>query len=235
MSDVDLKLDWCSFQAAKYAIQKWHYSHSMPGGKRVQIGVWEDGKFVGAIVYGYGINQFLGKMFGLKMIECVELCRVALAPFHQSETSRCVSISLKLLKKQSPGLRLVVSYADIDQGHHGGIYAAGNWVYMGATQLGGGTPKFLVNGKILHGRQVHSLWGKGSKRLEWLRKYKDPNAQKIYTKGKHKYLYPLDSAIRKQIEPLRKPYPKRQHADEAIENAADAQSDNGGATPTRPL
>lgn len=215
MNKPELKVDFCSYQASKYAVEHWHYSKCMPGGKRVQMGVWVGEKFSGTIIYGYGIQQFLGKRFGLVMSECVELCRVALEPNHAYPTSQVVARSIKLLKAQSPGLRLIVSYADIDENHHGGIYQAMNWIYMGMTQLNGGTPKFSVNGKVLHGRQVHSLWGKGSQQLEWLRKNKDPNAEKVFTKGKHKYLYPLDRAMRKQIAPLAQPYPKRevQHAD----------------------
>lgn len=36
----------------------------------------------------------------------------------------------------------------------------------------------------------------------------DKNAVEFITKGKRKYLMPMDKKMRKQIEPLRKPYPK---------------------------
>jgi len=206
----DLLVAPCSYQAAKYAVEHWHYSRSMPAGKRLNIGVWENNEFVGGCVFGYGIQQFLGKQFGLDMTTCVELCRVALYPNHLSQVSQVVSVSLRILKAHSSGLRLVVSYADVDYDHVGGIYQAGNWIYIGKVQINGGTPKFKVNGQILHGRQVHSLWGKGAKQIPWLRKNKDPLAEKVYTRGKHKYLYPLDRAMRRQIEPLAQPYPKRE-------------------------
>ena len=44
--------------------------------------------------------------------------------------------------------------------------------------------------------------------LDAVRKYLDPNAAEFHTKGKRKYLMPMDKKMRKQIEPLRKPYPK---------------------------
>ena len=48
MSDkVDLRLDWCSYEAAKYAVEHWHYSKRMPKSKLAKIGVWEDGEFIG--------------------------------------------------------------------------------------------------------------------------------------------------------------------------------------------
>ena len=142
------------------------------------------------------------------MSETAELCRVALGK-HTTPTSRIVAISLKLLKRQCPGLRLVVSYADCDQGHHGGIYAAGNWIYVGMVETNGGTPKYLINGKVVHGRSVNSRYGTGSQNLAWLRTNVDPNAQHVFTMGKHKYLYALDQAIHERIAPLAKPYPKR--------------------------
>lgn len=146
MSSSPLKLDWCSYEAARTACLRWHYSRSTPTAKTVKIGVWERGVFKGAIIYGLGSNQHLGTAFGLTMFQACELCRVALDR-HDTPVSRIVAISLKMLKKQSPGVRLVVSYADCDQDHHGGIYAAGNWVYVGRVQEEGGTPKFRVTAK----------------------------------------------------------------------------------------
>ena len=52
MSDkVDLRLDWCSYDAAKYAVEHWHYSHCMLAGLLIKIGAWEDGQFIGRLVY----------------------------------------------------------------------------------------------------------------------------------------------------------------------------------------
>lgn len=205
---VELRLEGCTYQAAKYAVEHWHYSRSLPASKKVKIGVWEDGEFVGVVIYAWGANQHQGKAFGLDMSQTVELCRVALGK-HETPVSRIVAISLKMLKRQCPGLRLVVSYADVDQNHHGGIYAAGNWVYLGMTEANGGTPKYRIHGRVVHGRSVHSAYGKGSQNVQWLREHVDPNAEAVYTKGKHKYLFPLDEAMRKQIAALAKPYPKR--------------------------
>jgi hypothetical protein len=47
--------------------------------------------------------------------------------------------------------------------------------------------------------------------------------------GKYRYLMPLDEAMRKQIEPLRKPYPKREKA--TIEPSA-IHAEEGGEAPT---
>jgi len=127
MSKVELKLDWCSHEAAKYAVEKWHYSQRMPVGKIVRVGAWEDKQFIGCVLFARGANNAIGIEYGLTQIEVCELVRVALHK-HQSPVSRIGAIAMKLLRKASPGLRLVVSYADSEEGHHGGIYQAMNWI-----------------------------------------------------------------------------------------------------------
>ncbi len=227
-----LRVDWCSYEAAKYACEKWHYSKSIPASKTVKIGAWEDDRFIGCCIFSWGSNQHLGKQFGLKMTECCELTRVALAR-HQTPVTRILSIAIRFLRRQSPGLRLIISYADCDEGHHGGIYAGGNWVYIGKVQNNGGTPKYRIHGQVMHGRSVHSKWGSGSQSLEWLRKHVDPHAEHVYTLGKHKYAMPLDDEMRARVNALKKPYPKR--AGSADGGTAGLQPAGGGSNPTPAL
>lgn len=47
---------------------------------------------------------------------------------------------------------------------------------------------------------------------------------------KYKYFYPIDDAMRKQIEPLRKPYPKRATGEGETRHASSMEI--GGAIPT---
>src|SRR5437870_3537910 len=106
-----LHLAPCSFAAAAFACRWWHYSHSLPAAKRVLIGVWESGTFIGAIVFSRGNCPNIGRPFGLEQSQIAELTRVALRP-HQTPTSRIVAIAVRLLRRQSPGLKLLVSFAD---------------------------------------------------------------------------------------------------------------------------
>lgn len=207
----ELKIDWASHEAAKYACENWHYSRVIPVGKLVKVGAWENGKFIGAVIFGRGANNNMLKPFGLNADEGCELVRVALKK-HETPVSKILSFAIKFLKKQSPELRLVVSYADADQEHHGGIYQATNWIYDGlknANSMGA----FIIHGKKTHPKSVHS---KGIKQtIEAVRKHLDPNATVFYTKGKHRYLMPLDDEMRAKIAPLAKPYPKRPKQAEA--------------------
>lgn len=217
---VNLRVDWCNYEAAKFAVEHWHYSRSMPGGKRVMMGVWEDARFVGAVVYGLGANRNIGAPYGLRQFEVAELVRVALA-VHLSPVSKIVSVSVKRLRQQSPGLRLLVSYADPAQEHHGGIYQAMNWVYVGQTDPVG---VIRVGRELLHKKTAYSRYGHNNAAQiggEW-----------VQTDGKHKYLYPLDRAMRKQIASLAKPYPKRESCGQSVEgDTVGNQSTGAGSIP----
>lgn len=227
-SRPELRLDWCTHAAAKYAVERWHYSRSLPGGKLVKVGVWEGGKFVGVVVYGCGATPNIAKPYGLTQREVCELVRVALCE-HQAPTSKVIALSLRMLRKVNPGLRLVVSYADTAQGHHGGIYQAGGWIYTGSQSY----HVIRIHGRMRHPRSIGSRYGSGSQSIAWLRKHLDPDAELIRTPAKHKYLMPLDTMMQSVVMKLAQPYPKR--AGSADSGTPDLQSGWGGASPTPAL
>lgn len=226
---MSLRLDWCSYKAAKWAVEHWHYSKTMPIGKLVKIGVWEHDSFIGCVLFGYGNNQYQGSQFALKQTEVCELLRVALTT-HDATVTKIVSIAIKMLKAANIGLRLIVSYADPEQGHLGGIYQGGNWIYIGT---GGSTEAFYDNkGKRLHSRVV----GKGGVKNifgRYVATYDSDKIERRKLQPKYKYLYPLDKEMRKQIEPLRKPYPKRERGE--IDSALETNPETEGASPIRSL
>jgi hypothetical protein len=197
----NLKIDWCSYEAAQYAVQHWHYSRSLPCSKTARLGVWEDAKFIGAVVFAWGANRHLAGEYKLKMTECTELCRVALNT-HRTPVSRILSIAVKMLKHEMPGIRLLVSYADLNQGHEGKIYQASNWVFVGETGYEAG---IMLRGKLTHRRTINSKYGTST--VEWLQKHVDPNARRLEDRPKYKYLLPLDEEIAEHVKRLRKPYP----------------------------
>ena len=228
MNKSDLRLDWCSHEAAKYACEHWHYSGTVPKSKSVYIGAWESGKFIGSVIFGMGASSHLGSPYGLATFEAAELTRVALTT-HAAPVSRIVSIAQAFLAKQSPGLRLLVSYADPKEGHYGGIYQALGWSYVGKT-----SPDWAVidkQGKQWHSR-ICSTNGVKSQYGQRRKAMRPQDGKKIILPGKHKYLMPLDAEMRAKIAPLAKPYPKHP-ASEAGNGAVQAHS--GGAAPTRTL
>jgi hypothetical protein len=197
-----LKLDWCSYDAAKYAVRHWHYSRSLPLSKTARLGVWEDDKFIGVVVFAWGANRHLAGEYKLKMTECAELCRVALDD-HATPVSWILSIAVKMLKRAMPGIRLIVSYTDLNHGHFGKIYQASNWVFVGET---GNEAGIVLNGKLTHRRTINSKYGTSD--IDWLRKRVDPCAHRYEGKPKFKYLLPLDDEIAERVRMLAKAYPQ---------------------------
>lgn len=202
-------MNWATFKAAKYACEHWHYSKCVPVGKLVKIGAWEDGKFIGVVIFSRGANAHIGSPYGLTQFECCELTRVALTK-HKSFVSEILAKAIQFLREKCPAMRLIVSYADIMQGHYGGIYQATNWIYEGRTV---GARYFVIKGVKTHPKSLHSKYhGKYSdftQSLEWIRKYVDKNATEYIDNGKHKYLFPLDKKMRKAIMKRSKEYPKK--------------------------
>ena len=195
---VNLKIDWASHEAAKYACLNWHYSKCLPVGKLVKIGAWENDKFIGVVIFGRGANKSLGEPYKLDQTECCELVRIALTD-HKTPVSRIMSIAIKLLKNIHKQLKLVISFADSEQNHHGGIYQATNWVYVGKTNS---ADEYLYKGKRWHGRAFRKSLGS---HLNYMNK----GLEIIQGSQKHRYLMPLDDNMRKQVQLLAKPYPKR--------------------------
>lgn len=185
---MNLRLDWCSYEAAKYAVMNWHYSKRMPISKLVKIGAWENERFIGAIIFGISANIYMGKQFGVSNTESCELVRVALSK-HETPTTKIVSIALRMLNKSQPRLKCVVSYADKNEGHRGVIYTAGNWDYIGEVKS---KDVFLLNGKILQDRTVN---GSHFNRVGGSHPLKNimPKQKQL---GKNKFVYWFDKSAR---------------------------------------
>ena len=193
-----LSVDWCSSEAARYAVLNWHYSQTMPVVKTVRLGVWWDGVFKGAVIFSRPCrNQHL--MFGLKQEEVCELARVALDRHEGFHVTAVVARATRKLQERCPALRLVVSFADPAEGHLGRIYQAGNWIYTGKSA----PARMLVHqGKKLHRRHYTGSTFDNPKATP------PPGSVWIPVPGKHRYIMPLDRRMRRAVLKLQKPYPR---------------------------
>jgi hypothetical protein len=217
---TNLKIDWATHEAAKFACENWHYSKCIPKSKLVKIGVWENKNFIGVVIFGVGATSSLVQQYGLNMEQGCELVRIALTK-HITPVTRIISIALKFLKKSNPGLKLVVSFADPEQGHHGGIYQGGGWIYSGTSQA---SDEYIYLGKRWQGRSFRNKY----KGME-----KDPRVTIVKGSSKLRYLMPLDAEIKQKVKNLSKPYPKRASSKDIV--VSGFQSEEGGENPTDAL
>lgn len=196
-----MRLEKASTKAIKYAIMNFHYSKSVPMVQSAFSVFNDDDEWCGVICYAIGANNVLAKSFGLPNGAVAELVRVALNG-KQGTTSKAVSISMRIIKKHSPLIRLLVSYADTEQGHEGIIYQASNWIYCGNSQA---ADEYMFQGKRWHGRSFRSSHGSHTQ-------YTEKELQIISGSVKLKYIYPLDKSLIPMCKKLSKPYPKKQSA-----------------------
>ncbi len=224
-SRSDLRVDWCTHDAAKYAVTHWHYSKSLPPPPMVHVGAWECGRFVGCVLFARGATPELLSPYGLDSTQGCELVRIALG-VHATPVSRIVRIAIKMLRESSAGLRLIVSFADPSQGHHGGIYQAGGWTYAG--QSASSSMYRDSKGKIWHERMI-SRTGRKKVFGKYRSVLRPDQCTRIRMPGKHRYLMPLDDEMRHRIAPLARTYPKR--VGSADSGTPDFQSGRDGATP----
>ena len=199
MSKPRLLVDFCSAKAAMFACERWHYTGSYPMSTKVYIGAWEGERYIGAVVFAKGANRHMHMPFGVQEHEVAELCRVAFRS-HEHPVSKSVSYACKLLHRHSPGLRVLVSYADPVQGHHGGIYQAMNWTYLGLTEE---SFEYRVGTKRLHKRAYTGRNFHGKRRPL------PPGAERVIVPGKHRYALGLDREMRQWLSERGQPYPKR--------------------------
>lgn len=131
-------------------------------------------------------------VWGPKALELVRLVR---EPRCEVPLSQFIAECLATIKREGRFI-LVVSYADPGAGHHGGVYQAGNWIYVGKSSAK------AVYENVATGRKMSQRsWDQSTLKESdgWVRKP---------TKGKHTYLYPLTRNVRKSWTRFGLPYPK---------------------------
>ena len=200
-----MRLEIASIKAIKYSCKNYHYSKTTPVNP-FAFSVFNDkNEWCGCILYAAGANPNIGKEFFLVNGQIIELVRMALNG-KQESTSKALSLSLKLIVKKMPTVKMIVSYADLDQKHNGIIYQATNWYYIG-LQKPIGRAAFIINGKKTHPKTLHSRGIKQS--ISEVKRLLDKNATEFFSDGKHKYIYPLDKSLIPLCKSLSKPYPKK--------------------------
>ena len=205
-----MKLTKASIKGIKYACLNYHYAKSIPVNV-LGYNVYNDkSDWCGVILYGTGANNHIATQYNLKQGEVIELVRMALNG-KQESTSKALSISLKLIKKDVPLCKMIVSYADKDQNHAGIIYQATNWIYTGVSMENKTDASFVISGKRIHGKTISDKCKRFGlvKNIDNIKRvYKTNNVEAYITKGKIKYLYPLCEETKQLCKTLKKDYLK---------------------------
>lgn len=111
-------------------VKKNHYSGKIVNNSCLHFGAFLDGKLHGAMSFGPSLDK--SKMLNLVKNtgwnEFLELNRMAFDEYlPKNSESRCISIALKLIKKNAPQIKWIVSFADGCSCGDGTIYRASDF------------------------------------------------------------------------------------------------------------
>lgn len=130
------RIDLITNAMAARFVEEWHYSNRMPTGFNVCWDLKLEEVRYAVAVLGFGVNPYQHQVIPLEELtaentwEIKRLCRAE--PKHL-ELSWFVARFIRRVRKQWPTVRVLVAFADPDEGHHGGIYAACNFIRLGET------------------------------------------------------------------------------------------------------
>lgn len=200
---------------ARSWIERWHYSHTMPGGGTSCWGLFR-GDMVALCTISEPTNPYgLAPRYSLQAWNGnKELSRLVVHPDAPKMTASTAVAAFMRTWHVELGFDWLFSYADTGQGHHGGVYQAVNSVYVGMT---GSMHYWLLNGVEWHNRSINAKYGTGV-REDLIEIAKRNGDELIYVADgatpKHTYILLCGTpatrrAIRKHLEPFAKPYPKR--------------------------
>eukprot|EP01052_Picozoa_sp_SAG31_P043050 SAG31_NODE_7048_length_1804_cov_2.392538_1_plen_222_part_00 len=176
-------------------VKKTHYSGKVVPNSTLHFGCFLDNKLHGVMQYGPSINKkgTINLVEGTGWNEFIELNRMAFDDYlPKYSESRCIAISIKLIKKNAPHIKWIISFADGTQCGDGTIYRASGFKLVGIVD----NTALRMNpktGEAMHVIQAHHL-----KMSSEFRSWKPFKGKQL------KYIYLIDKnmAITKEVLPF---------------------------------
>jgi hypothetical protein len=170
-----------------------HYSKKVVPNSSLHFGCFLDKKLHGVMQYGPSINKkgTINLVANTGWNEFIELNRMAFDDYlPKNSESRCIAISIKLIKKNAPHIKWIISFADGTQCGDGTIYRASGFKLVS-----------IVNNTALRidpktGESMHVIQAHHLKISKEFRKWE-------VFKGKQlKYVYLIDKSCKINTEIL---------------------------------
>lgn len=228
----DIEIKPIDAASAKKIVQMYHYSGKTTQNSQIHFGVFLGGSLQGALQYGPSIDKRrMAQNLGIGFNESLELNRMALSDkCPKNSESRALGITLRILKKKYPHLKVIISFADACQCGDGTIYRASGF-------------------KLHSFKTNNSLWKNEKGEIYFDHGTKSIPKDELKAKGfkpiegfQMKYLYFFDKSLEKKfkfVEFDKIPYQVRMYKGikrtELESKASGIQSEESGATPTSTL
>ena len=200
------------YKLSKDIIIKNHYSHRFPTylTNRLNLGFYVDSKLNTIISFGQSATPKMANSLPGKYWELQRLFSFDWAG--KNMESYCIGMAMKHIQKNYSHIKVLISFADPEQGHYGTIYQATNWLYCGTTDKTGGY-QYYIDGNWEHPRTTSNSNKFGTRiHSEIIKMYPDIKFRTIMTK--HRYIYILAKNKKERKELLKNlkyeilPYPK---------------------------
>lgn len=130
----DIKVKVIPAKIANAFIRKTHYSGTVCVGSQLHFGVFLNDVLHGVMSFGVPIDKrnVIGFVKNTKWNEFLELNRLAFDDYlPKNSESRAISIAFRLMRKNAPHVKWILSYADGTQCGDGAIYRASGFILCG--------------------------------------------------------------------------------------------------------
>jgi len=148
-----------SSKIANNFVRKYHYSGKVAPTSLVHFGAFLDNKLIGVAQFGRPINKYLHLHIveNTKWNGFLEINRlVCIDDTPKNTESRFISICLKLIKKNAPHVKWIMSFADATQCGDGTIYRASGFCLISINES-------IELYELPSGEKLHFLALKGGK------------------------------------------------------------------------
>lgn len=158
----DIVLKVIPSKTANEFVKRHHYSGKVVQNSTLHLGAFLDGKLGGVMQYGNPIDKRKvlplvstdNKSINAKWNEMLELNRMAFSPIlPRNSESRCISVSIRLIRKHAPQVKWILSFADGTQCGDGTIYRASGFHL---TQLVRNKTLLEYNGQIVADKTLNN-------------------------------------------------------------------------------
>ena len=179
-----------------------HYLGRLPKATMIVAAVFdgENPRPVAAVFFGFPATKW--------QVPVLELTRLVRSPECTMSLTQLISFACNKIKQDKNLPQLLISYADPEASHHGGIYQAASWNFH--EKRGKYTDGGIVNGVFVPWRTLRHRYGTSSPIQVGL-KNPDLNVQVHKAEGKYLYWRALDGRAKgdaKRVGLESNPYPK---------------------------
>ena len=184
-------------KVANEFVKQYHYSGKVVQNSSLHFGAFLDGKLHGVMSYGSPLDKrkvlsLVNTAAGVPCLwnEMLELNRMAFDDYlPKNSESRCIAVSFKLLRKNAPHIKWILSFSDGTQCGDGTIYRASGFVL---TSVKKNNTLGVLNGKVVADftfqKGKHILLNKG--------KAAAPDGFKMMEGFQLRYIYLIDKSCK---------------------------------------